>query len=90
MLRWFHVEGNSEVYSSVSEEEIKSTNFSVNDSNLRIVYDEGGRMEKPKDLFRAPTNGHLRKAGNPMDKSNEELLASGKVHLRSVTRSEGS
>ncbi|KAH7726319.1 Protein TAG-77 [Aphelenchoides avenae] len=88
MLRWFHVEGNSEVYSSVSEEEIKSTNFSVNDSNLRVLYDEGGRMERPKDLFRAPTNGHLRKAGNPMDKSNEELLASGKVHLRTKKGSE--
>lgn len=84
MLRWFHVEGGSEVYSTVSEEELKTANFSVNDTNLRVLYDEGARPEKPKDLFRAPTNGHLRKAGNPMEKVNDELRASGKVHLRSA------
>uniref|UniRef100_A0A914DFK9 FYVE-type domain-containing protein n=1 Tax=Acrobeloides nanus TaxID=290746 RepID=A0A914DFK9_9BILA len=66
-----------------SESSQDFSRLSIDSSNIRIAYEDGSSLEKPKDLFRAPDSGKLMKIKNPLEKDGtEEYIVSGKVQLR--------
>ncbi|CAD5227081.1 unnamed protein product [Bursaphelenchus xylophilus] len=66
-----------------NEELAKTFKADPLDDIIRIMYDNGRRAERPKDLFKPPQNQHLRRVSAPTAESEKKILATGKVFLRS-------
>ncbi|CAD5221814.1 unnamed protein product [Bursaphelenchus okinawaensis] len=63
------------------EELVKIFRADPLDDSIRIMYDNGRRAERPKDLFKPPQNQHLRRVMAPLTEQ-EMVLVTGRVLLR--------